>query len=443
MVTKISGGRELKPLRFVDLFAGLGGFHVALSRLGHDCVFAAEIDPELQGLYARNFGLQPAGDLRQVDIGLAPTFDLLCAGFPCQPFSKAGAQKGFDCDKNGDLAALVVEWLRVRRPRYFILENVPNFLKHDRGRSWRWLSLELRHAGYEVDAKVLSAKDLGVPQERERLFIVGSRDGLQHFAWPTAGAETASLESILETAPAEAAPISANVIAALETWQAFLDAYPKNRRKPWFPIWAAEFGANYPFSTTAPLAVPPDVLRNYRGAFGQSLDVADPDEIAARLPAYARSAKPFPDWKIRFLELNRDLYEQNREWIDPWLPRLLPFEHSFQKFEWNFDDDHRSLWRTVLQLRGSGIRAKSASSAPTLVAASSTQVPIIGWQRRYMTAYERARLQDLGELRHLPASMGATTRALGNAVNAKVVEMVARSLLASSATVVPARVVAR
>lgn len=426
-------------MRFVDLFAGLGGFHVALSRLGHDCVFAAEIDPELQDLYMRNFGLKPVGDLRQVDIAQVPDFDLLCAGFPCQPFSKAGAQKGFDCDKNGDLAALVVQWLQARRPSYFILENVPNFLKHDGGRTWRWLSLELRHAGYSVEAKVLSAKDVGVPQERERLFIVGSREGLRNFDWPSGEADAVTLDSLLERDPVGATPISANVVAALETWQAFLDAYPKDRRKPWFPIWAAEFGATYPFTTTAPLAVPADVLRNYRGAFGESLDLADPEAIASRLPAYALSSKPFPDWKIRFLQLNRDLYEQNRDWIDPWLPRLLPFEHSFQKFEWNFDDDHRSLWRAVLQLRGSGIRAKSAASAPTLVAASSTQVPIIAWQRRYMTARERARLQDLGELRHLPASMGATTRALGNAVNAKVVERVARSLLEAAAPAAPAR----
>lgn len=372
-----------------------------------------------------------------------PDFDLLCAGFPCQPFSKAGGQRGFECDKNGDLAAVVVQWLQARRPRYFILENVPNFLKHNGGRTWRWLSLELRHAGYSVEARVLSAKEVGVPQERERLFIVGSREGLERFSWPSGEAEAVSLEMLLEQNPASAAPISANVTAALETWQAFLDGYPKDRRKPWFPIWAAEFGATYPFTTTAPLAVPPETLRNYRGAFGQSLDVDDAEVMAGRLPAYARSAKPFPDWKIRFLQLNRDLYEQNSDWIDPWLPRLLPFEHSFQKFEWNFDDDHRSIWRTVVQLRGSGIRAKSAKTAPTLVAASSSQVPIIAWQRRYMTAHERARLQDLGELSHLPASTGAATRALGNAVNAKVVERVARGLVGSARTAAPVRVAAR
>lgn len=416
-------------MRFIDLFAGLGGFHVALRRLGHHCVLASEIDPELGRLYKKNFGIQPAGDVRGIDVDLVPDFDILCAGFPCQPFSKAGAQKGLRCAKNGDFADLIVHWLQTRRPQYFILENVPNLLKHDLGQTWRWLSRELRHAGYAVDAKVLSAHELGVPQVRERLFIVGSRGGLGHFEWPSRAQTPAMLEAVLDERPAGAIAISRRVTEALDTWQEFLDLYPSDRRKPWFPIWAAEFGATYPFTTTAPLAVPIKVLRSYRGAFGQRLNAWKKSQIESRLPAYARSSKPFPDWKIRFLQLNRDLYEENQDWIDRWLPKLLGFEHSFQKFEWNFDDEHRSLWRTVIQLRGSGIRAKAASSAPTLVASSSSQVPIIGWERRYMTTPERARLQDLGELRHLPSTMGGATRSLGNAVNARVVELVARQLL--------------
>jgi len=276
---------------------------------------------------------------------------------------------------------------------------------------------------------VLSAHQLGVPQVRERLFIVGSKRALDHFEWPSEIETPPTLNALLDQRPQGATRLSKRVIQALETWQEFLDTYPADRRKPWFPIWAAEFGATYPFATTAPLAVPLKVLRGYKGAFGRSLDTRKKSQIASILPAYARSSHPFPDWKIKFVQLNRDLYEENRDWIDRWLPKLLDFEHSFQKFEWNFDDEHRSLWNSVIQLRGSGIRAKAASSAPTLVAASSSQVPIIAWERRYMTARERARLQDLGELQHLPSTVCATTRSLGNAVNARVVELVARQLL--------------
>ena len=108
-------------MRFVDLFAGLGGFHVALRQLGHECVFASEIDEGLRDLYFKNFGLVPEGDIRKVPIESIPAHDLLCAGSPCQPFSKAGDQYGFDCPKWGDLLERVIEILQHHKPQCFIL----------------------------------------------------------------------------------------------------------------------------------------------------------------------------------------------------------------------------------------------------------------------------------------------------------------------------------
>lgn len=419
----------MRQLRFVDLFAGLGGFHVAMERLGYRCVMAVEIESDLQDLYERNFGMRPEGDVRAIPLSDIPAHDILCAGFPCQPFSKAGSQAGLNCAKNGDLAGVLVDWARAARPRYLLLENVPNLLKHDGGRTWRWLSQELRHAGYSLDAKVLSPHQHGVPQVRERLFIVGSRDGLDHFAWPQPSGRPTDVRSVIEENAGPEVRLTPRVLDALETWDEFLRHYPRNRRKPWFPIWAAEFGATYPFSTVAPLAVPLSTLRQFKGAFGAAIGGKSKDELAANLPPYARTERLMPSWKMRFLQLNRDLYEQNSNWIDPWLPKLSAFEHSFQKFEWNFDGSARTLWNAVIQFRGSGIRAKSSSSAPALVAASSSQVPIIAWERRYMTVRERARLQDLGELEYLPVGQSTATRALGNAVNVKMVELIGRSLL--------------
>jgi DNA (cytosine-5)-methyltransferase 1 len=419
----------LTALRFVDLFAGLGGFHVAMERLGHRCVLACEIDPELRRLYALNFGMEALGDIRSISVADIPAHDVLCAGFPCQPFSKAGAQAGLACDRNGDLASVIISWARAARPRFLLLENVPNLLRHDSGRTWRWLSQELRHAGYSLDAKVLSPHQHGVPQIRERLLVVGARDGLDHFSWPVPSSRPTDVRSVLDDEPGAETRLAPRVTEALEVWDLFLRNYPKERRKPWFPIWAAEFGATYPFSTVAPATVPASALKLFKGALGAPITGRNKAELIDGLPPYARSERAMPAWKTRFLQLNRDLYEQNRSWIDPWLPRLHGFEHSFQKFEWNFDGDARTLWNTVIQLRGSGIRAKAPSAAPALVAASSSQIPIIAWQRRYMSARERARLQDLGELVHLPNGQGATTRALGNAVNAKIVELVGRELL--------------
>ncbi|MGY2923488.1 DNA-cytosine methyltransferase [Ewingella americana] len=127
---------NLKGFSFIDLFAGLGGFHLALSKLGGTCVFAAEWKKNLQDLYETNFNLRPEGDITSVALESIPEHDVLTAGFPCQPFSKAGEQLGFECTKQGSLFFNVVNILASKKPRYFILENVPNLLKHNDGKTW-------------------------------------------------------------------------------------------------------------------------------------------------------------------------------------------------------------------------------------------------------------------------------------------------------------------
>jgi len=171
-------------VRFVDLFAGLGGFHIALTRLGHTCVFASELDKNLRDLYEKNFGIKSHGDIRSVRVSDIPSHDILCAGFPCQPFSKAGEQKGFDCPKEGDLFDYVMRIILYHNPRYLIVENVPNLKRHDEGNTWRRLARRLKRAGYNIESAHLSPHQFGIPQIRERVFIVGSRASLREFAWP-------------------------------------------------------------------------------------------------------------------------------------------------------------------------------------------------------------------------------------------------------------------
>jgi len=133
-----------RKLRFIDLFAGLGGFHLALSRLGHKCVFASEINQDLQKLYQKNFSISPVGDIRQVEMQSIPEHDILCAGFPCQPFSKAGMQLGFDCPLWGTLFQNIIKILKYHQPNYFIIENVPNLARHQNGKTWSKIQKELR-----------------------------------------------------------------------------------------------------------------------------------------------------------------------------------------------------------------------------------------------------------------------------------------------------------
>jgi len=437
----------MQPLRFVDLFAGLGGFHLALSRIGGQCVFAAEWKEHLRELYETNFDLKPEGDITKIDPRDVPDHDLLTAGFPCQPFSKAGEQLGFECTEQGNLFFNVAAILRTKKPTYFILENVPNLLKHDQGRTWDEIQKILGKGefglGYNIRAERFSPHNFGIPQIRERVYIVGSLNSLEGFEWPETSNSATNIETVLDDNPLDAKRLSAQVTECLEVWDEFLKLCPVGVVLPSFPLWSMEWGATYPYEEATPFALKESVgtkgFKGVKGSHGKSLDGLNTiEECWAALPSHARTAQyEFPKWKKDFIRQNRQFYEDNKLWIDPWLPKLLKFPSSLQKFEWNTKGEAHNIWNYVIQFRASGVRVKRRSTAPSLIAMTDTQVPIIGWQKRYMTPRECARLQSLDSLKQLPKSSKHAFAALGNAVNSNVVEMVARSLLATAMEPVP------
>jgi len=189
---------------FIDLFAGIGGFRIAMQNLGGKCIFSSEIDKYAQQTYLANFGELPHGDitLAETKKHIPKSFDILCGGFPCQPFSVSGKMKGFE-DTRGTLFFEIAEIVKKHRPKAIFLENVKNLVSHDKGKT---LSVILRiletELNYKVSYQVLNASHFGLPQNRERIYIVGFREDIQqNFSFPRPTNTRISLENVLENNP--------------------------------------------------------------------------------------------------------------------------------------------------------------------------------------------------------------------------------------------------
>ena len=178
--------------KFIDLFSGIGGFHLAFHNIGADCVFASEWDESARKTYEHNFsGISPkifesenfAGDITLVDPKAIPDFNILCAGFPCQPFSQAGFKKGFN-ETRGTLFFNIVNIINEKKPEAFFLENVRHLLKHDDGKTFEVIKRTLEDLGYSFFYKIIKASDYGLPQHRPRLFMVGFKNKNIDFKFP-------------------------------------------------------------------------------------------------------------------------------------------------------------------------------------------------------------------------------------------------------------------
>jgi DNA (cytosine-5)-methyltransferase 1 len=183
---------------YIDLFAGIGGFHQAADALGGKCIFASEIDAEAKRAYEANYGVAPHGDITKIDADDIPDHDVLFAGFPCQPFSIIGSRLGFD-DIRGTLFFEIARILKHKQPQLFILENVKQLSRHNKGETLQTIIKTLEELGYKVKSDILNALDFGLPQKRERTIIVGFLNKNIQFSFPDSAVAAAALENILES----------------------------------------------------------------------------------------------------------------------------------------------------------------------------------------------------------------------------------------------------
>ncbi|HPD95162.1 MAG TPA: DNA cytosine methyltransferase [Tenuifilaceae bacterium] len=376
--------------RFIDLFAGIGGFHIAMSQLGGECVFASEIDKFAAETYKQNFNIDSLNDIRTVDALSIPSHDVLCAGFPCQSFSKAGKQGGFD-DTRGTLFFDIKRILAVHKPKYIVLENVRNLVSHDKGRTWKIISKTLKDLGYIITEKpiIVSPHQMGVPQLRERVYILGVHKDFTnckkiYLSVPKAKKNLLSGKSILNGTSDSKYRISEYEEYVLNAWNDFINGI--DTKVVGFPIWAKEFA--------------------------QNTDISQ-----------------FPKWKQNFILKNRELYVRNRTFIDDWLNRynhLKDFVPTHTKFEWQAGYDISSVWEGIIQFRPSGIRVKRPTEFPALVA--MVHIPIVGWKKRRLTPREVANLQSFPDDFKVNANPQQAFKQFGNAVNVKVVKTLAQQL---------------
>lgn len=176
---------ENPKFTFIDLFAGIGGFRIALQNMGGECLFSSEFDAEAQRTYFNNYGEMPFGDITKIDEKRIPNHDILCAGFPCQPFSISGKRLGFE-DTRGTLFFDIARIAKEKQPAVLFLENVKNLLSHNKGETIKQMMSILDDIGYDTQIKLLNAARYGVPQRRERVYIIGLRKDIVHdkFVYP-------------------------------------------------------------------------------------------------------------------------------------------------------------------------------------------------------------------------------------------------------------------
>ena len=382
-----------KDFKFIDLFAGIGGFHQAMEQLGGKCVFASEIDKYAIETYYENYGINSDCNIRDIDEKDIPKHDVLCAGFPCQTFSKAGKQLGFNDETKGTLFFEIERILKYHKTKYIVLENVRNLVSHDNKKTWNTIYSHLKEIGYRLTKEpiIISPHQLGIPQLRERVVILGIYDP-----------ENADKDLNIKL-PELMSKEENDISTVLETKKVSNKYYISDYEKMVLTAWD-EF---------------------YKGI--KETVIGFPI-CAVYFNGYFKDEK-LPKWKEDFINKNINLYNNNKEFIDRWMEKynyLKEFAPTHRKLEWQAGNSIKSLWDGIIQFRPSGIRVKKPTCFPALVA--MVQIPIIGKYKRRLTVREAARLQSFPDTFIPNKNDQQAYKQFGNAVNVDVIKTMAEKL---------------
>jgi DNA (cytosine-5)-methyltransferase 1 len=406
-----------KKMKFIDLCCGIGGFHQALSNMGMKCVLASDIDKNCRENYELNYKIKPKGDLTKIDIKTIPNFDVLCAGFPCQPFSKAGQQNGFN-DNRGNIFFDICDIIKYHNPKYIILENVRNLSTHDKGNTWKVIKSKINELNYNTFEKplILNTLYFGVPQSRERVVILCKRKDLGELpklpSITKKNIKKTSLETIIENICDKKYNIIGKMKITQQVWNNFLNILNQNNISiPKFPIWTDWWD-----NDTNNISI-----IKYNKNLSEEKNKIN----------FLKSQKAFYNKYKNWIDKNREFYKDNRNILKKWLVesrRKKEWIGAVRKMEWQTGINKLNMHQVLWSPRGSGVRVKNIDYSPTLVAMTS-MIPIYGPKSRQLTPRECARLQSFPESYIIHNNDKIAYKQFGNAVNVKMIEKSARFLI--------------